>query len=61
MSHCIACSRSIKEFVKNYLESNKRLDILVNNASIFIGKDAMTEDGLEVWSCLKPLVTCLHI
>lgn len=53
MSHCSACSRSIKEFVKNYQESNTHLDILVNNASIFIGKDAMTEDGLEVWSCLN--------
>ncbi|KAL3133147.1 hypothetical protein ABBQ38_007042 [Trebouxia sp. C0009 RCD-2024] len=40
--------KSIKEFVKKYQESNKHLDILVNNASIFIGKDNMTEDGLEV-------------
>ena len=44
----MVCSRSIKEFVKTYQEGNKRLDILVNNASIFIGKDDMTEDGLEV-------------
>ena len=47
-SHCKACCRSIKDFVKKYQEGNTRLDILVNNASIFIGKDAMTEDGLEV-------------
>jgi len=40
--------KSIKEFVKKYQEGNKRLDILVNNASIFIGKDEITEDGLEV-------------
>ena len=43
-NHC----RSIKQFVKNYEQSNKLLDILVNNASIFITEDGLTEDGLEV-------------
>ena len=43
-NHC----RSIKEFVKKYEQSNKPLDILVNNASIFITEDGLTEDGLEV-------------
>ena len=42
--HC----RSIKDFVKQYQQRNDPLDILVNNASIFIGKDDMTEDGMEV-------------
>ena len=60
MSLYIACSRSIKEFVKKYQEGNKHLDVLVNNASIFIGKDAMTENGLEVWACLKLRLICLH-
>lgn len=36
------------------------MDVLVNNASIFIGEDATTEDGLEVWSCLMLLITFLH-
>ncbi|DBB09135.1 TPA: hypothetical protein ACH3X3_007742 [Trebouxia sp. C0006] len=40
--------KSIKEFVKNIEEGNKPLDILVNNASIFITGDEVTEDGLEV-------------
>lgn len=44
---CYVC-RSIKEFVKNIEEGNKPLDILVNNASIFITGDEVTEDGLEV-------------
>ena len=46
--HCTACRRSIKDFVKQYQQGNKPLDVLVNNASIFIGKDEKTEDGLEV-------------
>lgn len=52
--------RSIKEFVKKYQEGNKALDVLVNNASIFIGEDATTEDGLEVWPCLMLPITCLQ-
>ncbi len=44
---CCVC-RSIKEFVKKIEEGNKPLDILVNNASIFITGDEVTEDGLEV-------------
>ena len=45
--------RSIKEFVKKVQTQKKPIDILVNNASIFITGDAVTEDGLEVW--LDPL------
>lgn len=44
---CYVC-RSIKEFVKKIEQGNKPLDILVNNASIFITGDEVTEDGLEV-------------
>ena len=44
---CYVC-RSIKEFAKKIEEGNKPLDILVNNASIFITGDEVTEDGLEV-------------
>lgn len=40
--------RSIKEFVKSFQQQNKKIDVLVNNASVFVSNDAVTEDGLEV-------------
>ena len=35
--------------MKKVQTQKKPIDILVNNASIFITGDAVTEDGLEVW------------
>ena len=40
--------RSIKDFAKKVSDSQRPLDILVNNASLFITQDGKTEDGLEV-------------
>ena len=50
-----ACCRSVKDFVKQYQQGHKCLDILVNNASVFIGKDEETEDGIEVGTALLHL------
>lgn len=34
--------------MQNFQQQNKKLDVLVNNASVFVSNNATTEDGLEV-------------
>jgi NAD(P)-dependent dehydrogenase (short-subunit alcohol dehydrogenase family) len=46
----MASQASIRDFVKLYLERNKRLDVLIHNAANFdhtLKKPTLTEDGVE--------------
>jgi NAD(P)-dependent dehydrogenase (short-subunit alcohol dehydrogenase family) len=46
----MASQASIREFVKLYIERNKRLDVLIHNAANFdhtLKKPTLTEDGVE--------------
>lgn len=43
----LASLESIRTFVKNFLDTHKRLDVLINNAAIFPTSRTETSDGFE--------------
>jgi NAD(P)-dependent dehydrogenase (short-subunit alcohol dehydrogenase family) len=43
----LASQRSVREAAKNYKERFGRLDVLINNAGVFLPKREVTEDGIE--------------
>ena len=38
---------SVKDFVRRFLNTEQRLDILINNAGLFVTKQSVTRDGFE--------------
>ena len=43
----LASLQSVRKFANDILESEKRLDVLINNAGCFVLEKKFTEDGLE--------------
>jgi NAD(P)-dependent dehydrogenase (short-subunit alcohol dehydrogenase family) len=55
----LSSQASIRRLAKEFLDSNKRLDVLINNAGVFLGKHTMTVDGLEYTFALNHLAPFL--
>ncbi|HEX8185779.1 MAG TPA: SDR family oxidoreductase [Blastocatellia bacterium] len=51
----LSSQRSIREFASEYEKSHARLDVLVNNAGVYLRKRAETEDGLEATFAINHL------
>ncbi|AFU58308.1 glucose/ribitol dehydrogenase family protein [Candidatus Nitrososphaera gargensis Ga9.2] len=43
----LSSQTSIRQFAKQYTDAHQRLDVLVNNAGVFLAKRATTVDGIE--------------
>lgn len=43
----LSSQASIRQLAKDYVNSHQRLDILINNAGVFLAKRATTIDGIE--------------
>lgn len=43
----LSSQSSIRQLAKEYVDSHKRLDVLINNAGVFLAKRTTTVDGIE--------------
>jgi len=43
----LSSQSSIRQLAKEYIESHQRLDVLINNAGVFLAKRTTTIDGIE--------------
>ena len=44
----LSCMRTVRDFARDVLDGERRLDVLVLNAGVALTKKYMTEDGLEL-------------
>ena len=44
----MCCDRSVQNFAKAFKEKHKKLDVMVNNAGVFLAPHEKTPDGMEV-------------
>ena len=47
--------RKIVEFANSFVESDRALDVLVNNAGVMVNQRELTEEGLEKNFCTNTL------
>lgn len=55
----LSSQSSIRKLAKEFMDNNKRLDVLVNNAGVFLGKRMTTIDGIEYTFALNHLAPFL--